>query len=123
MANSILITDDSRTMRTIIRRALRQAGFEPENVFEAEHGRAALDTLEKESIDIIFTDINMPEMNGVELIQAVRASEKWQGIPIVVISTESADDFVQQAMAEGANQFLSKPFTPEQVKEKLAGII
>ena len=123
MANSILITDDSRTMRTIIRRALRQGGFEPETVFEAEHGKAALDVLEKESVDIIFTDINMPEMNGLELIKAVRASEQWKEVPIVVITTESADDFVAQAMAEGANSFLSKPFTPDQVKEKLEGII
>ncbi len=123
MANSILITDDSRTMRTIIRRALRQGGFEPENVFEAEHGKAALDVLEKESVDILFTDINMPEMNGLELIKAVRANEKLKELPIVVITTESADDFVQQAIAEGANSFLSKPFTPDQVKEKLEGII
>ncbi len=123
MANSILITDDSRTMRTIIRRALRQGGFEPENVFEAEHGKAALDVLEQESVDILFTDINMPEMNGLDLIKAVRANEKWAELPIVVITTESADDFVQQAIAEGANSFLSKPFTPDQVKEKLEGII
>ena len=119
----VLIVDDSSTMRKIVHRSLRQSGIELDGVLEASNGKEALDVLKSEEVDIILTDINMPEMNGLELIKAVKMSNETSQIPIIVISTEGADDIVKEAQSLGAAGFIRKPFTPENIKERFEEVI
>ncbi|MGZ8459711.1 MAG: response regulator [Candidatus Deferrimicrobiaceae bacterium] len=116
----VLIVDDSSTMRKIITRSLRQAGFEIGEILEAENGQAGLERLAGASVGIILTDINMPVMDGLTFIENIRANVAWNGMPIIVITTEGSEGLVKEAIKRGANNLIKKPFTPEQVKEKLA---
>lgn len=116
----VLIVDDSSTMRKIITRALRQAGFEIGEILEAENGRAGLERLAGAPVGITLTDINMPVMDGLTFIENVRANAAWNAMPIIVITTEGAESIVKEAIKKGANNLIKKPFTPEQIKEKLA---
>lgn len=116
----VLIVDDSSTMRKIITRALRQAGFEIGEILEAENGRAGLERLAGAPVGITLTDINMPVMDGLTFIETVRANAAWNAMPIIVITTEGAESLVKEAIKKGANNLIKKPFTPEQIKEKLA---
>lgn len=118
----ILIVDDSSTMRKVIIRALRQAGFEIEEIIEADNGQDGLSKLEgNPPVDIVFTDINMPVMNGLDFIGKVRARPEWSRVPVLVITTEGGDATVKDAILRGANDLVRKPFTPEHLKEKLSG--
>jgi two-component system chemotaxis response regulator CheY len=116
----ILIVDDSSTMRKIIARSLRQAGFEIGEILEAGNGQTGLQVLKSTPIQMILTDINMPVMDGLVFIETVRANTAWDRIPIVVITTEGAEAMTKEAVKRGANNLVKKPFTPEQIKEKLA---
>lgn len=116
----ILIVDDSSTMRKIIARSLRQAGFEIGEIVEAEHGQAGLEKLNAQSFGLILTDINMPVMDGLTFIDNIRANPAWDRTPIIVITTEGAESMTKEAVKKGANNLVKKPFTPEQIKEKLA---
>jgi len=113
-----LVVDDSRAMRMILARVLRQSGFE---VVEAGDGREALAVLaEGELPDVALVDWNMPVMNGLELVQALRADPAYQGVHVVMVTTESEAGQVVRAIEAGAEEYLFKPFTPEAVLEKLA---
>ncbi|GAB4239455.1 MAG: response regulator [Deltaproteobacteria bacterium] len=116
----VLIVDDSSTMRKIITRSLRQAGFEIGEILEAENGQAGLERLAGAAVGITLTDINMPVMDGLTFIENVRANAAWNAMPIIVITTEGAESLVKEAIKKGANNLIKKPFTPEQIKEKLA---
>lgn len=118
----ILIVDDSSTMRRIIMRSLRQAGLQIETILEAEDGAKGLETLQANSdIELVFSDVNMPNMNGLELVKGIRASSS--SVPVVMISSEGSESFVQQAMDSGANAYITKPFTPESIKQRLETIL
>ena len=119
----ILIVDDSSTMRKIVGRALRQAGFDFEQTLEAADGRQALDVLKENKVDIILSDINMPNMNGVEFLQAKNDDPAIKSIPVVMITTETGSDILAQAMDLGAKGSIKKPFTPDLVKEVLGKIL
>lgn len=113
-----LVIDDSRTVRAIIGKTLREAGLE---VLEAEHGQAGLDRLrEFPGITIVLVDWNMPVMNGLEFIQAIRSDRANDGIRIMMVTTETEQEQVQKALAAGANEYLMKPFTPEILLAKLS---
>lgn len=116
----VLIVDDSSTMRKIITRSLRQAGFDIGEILEAENGQAGLERLAGASVGITLTDINMPVMDGLTFIDNIRANAAWNAMPIIVITTEGAEALVKEAIKKGANNLIKKPFTPEQIKEKLA---
>ncbi|HHI78707.1 MAG TPA: response regulator [Planctomycetes bacterium] len=121
MAN-ILIVDDSGTMRKIIMRGIRQAGFKVDSFVEAEDGVKGLSALEGTSVDLILSDVNMPNMNGLDFLSAVR--EKYgTSTPVVMITTEGSNDVVNEARTRGANGYLKKPFTPEQVQTVLGPFI
>jgi two-component system, chemotaxis family, chemotaxis protein CheY len=115
--SSVLIVDDSSTMRKIITRSLRQAGFDLEVITEAGDGHEGLSALEKVTVDLILSDINMPNMDGLEFVKRVRA----RGImtPIVMITTEGGEDVIRDAMSSGASSSIRKPFTPAHLQEKL----
>lgn len=116
----ILIVDDSSTMRKIISRSLRQAGFEIGEIVEAENGQAGLDILAASSVQMILTDINMPVMDGLAFIANVRKNSTLDAVPIVVITTEGAEGMTKEAIKKGANNLIKKPFTPEQIRETLS---
>ena len=116
MAYTILIVDDSLTARTFIARTLEIAGVPLKDVHEAANGREALDLLQREWVDMVFADINMPVMNGVELVRAMRANELFQAIPVIIISTDRSTHRMNELKDAGVQAYLTKPITPEELK-------
>ena len=115
----VLIVDDSSVMRKIVERALRQAELDLESVAEAGTGTEGLDLLEAQKVDLILSDINMPAMDGLEFLRQLRARDLAPGVPVVMITTESSEEHVKQAIQAGAQGYIRKPFTAEQVKERV----
>lgn len=118
-----LIVDDSSVMRKIVERSLRQAGIEALVVEEAGNGNEALERLRTGAFDLILSDINMPGMDGLELVRQIKAQNLAPAAPVVMITTESSEEHVRQAIAAGARGYIRKPFTPEQVKERVLPLI
>lgn len=119
MAKTLMIVDDSATMRKIIMRTVRMSGLEFENIEEAGNGVEALEKLSASPVDIVLCDINMPEMTGPEMVKKAREMASCDHTKIVMVSTESAQETIDGVMADGANGFITKPFTPENFQEKL----
>jgi len=118
-----LIVDDSSVMRKIVERALRQAGLELMVVHEAGSGTEGLDLLRAKQVDLILSDINMPSMDGLEFLRQLRAQNLAPGVPVVMITTESSEEHVKQAILAGAQGYIRKPFTAEQVKERVLPLL
>jgi two-component system chemotaxis response regulator CheY len=114
-----LIVDDSSVMRKIVERALRQAGLDPLVVLEAGSGTEGLELLRTKQVDLILSDINMPSMDGLEFLRQLRSQDLAPGVPVVMITTESSEEHVRQAIQSGAQGYIRKPFTAEQVKERV----
>lgn len=123
MALDVLIVDDSAAIRKILQRVLVQADVALGTVHEANDGREALEKLKHAKVGLILSDINMPNMDGLELLGKIRANSAWQSVPIIMVTTEGSQHKVLQALQQGANGYVRKPFTAEQIKEKLAGLI
>lgn len=113
-----LVVDDSRAMRMILARILTRAGF---IVLEAGDGRQAVEVLQQQDLipDLALIDWNMPEMNGYELIQAVRADKRYAAMTLMMVTTESEQSQIVRALAAGAHEYVIKPFTPDAIIEKL----
>jgi two-component system chemotaxis response regulator CheY len=118
-----LIVDDSSVMRKIVERSLRQAGLDPLVVREAGSGVEGLEVLRAEKVDLILSDINMPAMDGLEFVRQIRAQNLAPGVPVVMITTESSEEHVKQAILAGARGYIRKPFTAEQVKERVLPLL
>ena len=118
-----LIVDDSSVMRKIVERALRQAGLDPLVVHEAGNGAEGLDLLKAKRVDLILSDINMPFMDGLEFLRQIQAQNLAPGTPVVMITTESSEEHVKQAIQAGARGYIRKPFTAEQVKERVLPLL
>jgi two-component system chemotaxis response regulator CheY len=118
-----LIVDDSSVMRKIVERSLRQAGLESLVVFEAGSGIEGLEVLKSKRVDIILSDINMPSMYGLEFVRQLRAQQLASGVPVVMITTESSEEHVKQAIQAGARSYIRKPFTTDQVKQKVLSLL
>jgi two-component system chemotaxis response regulator CheY len=114
---NILLVDDSATIRAIIAKSLRLAQIPVHDVLEAPNGAAALALLEEHWIDLIITDIHMPEMDGLELIDRLHADDTYSQIPVVIVSTEGNQDVLEQARQKGVDAFIRKPFTPEEIRD------
>jgi two-component system chemotaxis response regulator CheY len=123
VALDVLIVDDSAAIRKILQRVLVQADVQLGKVLEASDGLEALERLKTETVGLILSDINMPNMDGLELLARLRADDTWKTVPIIMITTEGSQNKVMQALELGANGYVRKPFTAEQIKEKLVGII
>jgi two-component system chemotaxis response regulator CheY len=119
MAHHILIVDDSVLMRTALKRTIDMVGIETESISEAGNGLEALAVLESKPIDLILTDLNMPEMNGVELVHCLKEKPEYANIPVIVITTESNVLRIEDLQAEGIQDYLHKPFTPEEFRETI----
>jgi len=118
-----LIVDDSSVMRKIVERSLRQAGLELGQVHEAGSGVEGIEVLRANSVDLILSDINMPSMDGLEFLRQIRAQNLAAGVPVVMITTESSEEHVKQAIQAGARGYIRKPFTPDQVKERVLPLV
>lgn len=123
MALNVLIVDNSPAIRKILQRVLRHADFPLGDVHEASDGREALEKLKSTPVGLVLSDINMPNMDGLELLAQVKQNELWSKLPVVMITTEGSQEKVMRAIELGAFCYIRKPFTAEQIKEKLAGIV
>jgi two-component system, chemotaxis family, chemotaxis protein CheY len=119
----VLIVDDSSVMRKIVERSLRQAGLEPMVVLEAGSGVEGLEVLGRQTVHLILSDINMPSMDGLEFLRQLRGQNLAAGVPVVMITTESSEEHVKQAILSGAQGYIRKPFTAEQVKERVLPLV
>ncbi|GAD19167.1 chemotaxis response regulator CheY [Helicobacter fennelliae] len=118
----ILVVDDSSTMRRIIKNTLQRLGYE--DILEAEHGVQAWEILDStQNVQVLITDWNMPEMNGLELVKKVRSDERYKDIPIIMVTTEGGKAEVITALKAGVNNYIVKPFTPQVLKEKLEVVL
>ena len=117
----ILIVDDSKAMRAIVMRALRQAGFGDHTFLQAENGQLGLEVVESESPDVILSDWNMPVMGGLEFCSKV--AEKNSKVKFGFITSEASSDLKKEAVDAGASFFVVKPFTPDAIQSALSGVI
>jgi two-component system chemotaxis response regulator CheY len=113
----VLVVDDFATMRRIITNVLRQLGFE--NIVEAEDGTKALQILETEKVDFVITDWNMPQMSGLDLLKAIRASEDKKHIPVLMVTAEAMQENILKAAQAGVNNYIIKPFDAKTLSEKI----
>ena len=123
MDSDILVVDDSAAIRKILTRVLRQTGMAIQTIHEAGDGQDALAVMALHRIDLVLSDINMPKMDGLQLLASLKASPQWQQIPVVMITTEGGETKVAEAVRLGAAGYVRKPFTADQIKEKLVGIL
>ena len=122
MAWNILIVDDSSLTRKRIKRIIEMADLDVERFLDAENGVEALEVLEQSDIDLVLSDLNMPEMCGAEMVHRMKAAEATKSIPVVVISTESKTARIKELLDEGVKDYLHKPFTPEEFKEVMENL-
>ncbi|MEE8431661.1 MAG: response regulator [Candidatus Desulfatibia sp.] len=123
MAFNVLIVDDSLSMRSVIKKTIRVSGFKVGEYFEAADGKEALKILADAWVDLVLTDINMPNMNGLELIAEMHDDQILRSIPVVMVTTEGSEKSVQKSMEMGAKGYIKKPFQPEDIKRMLNSIM
>jgi two-component system chemotaxis response regulator CheY len=123
MNMDVLIVDDSAAIRKILRRVLLQAGIPLGQFYEAGDGLEAIAGLKQQKVHLILSDINMPNMDGLQLLGELKGNQEWKDIPVIMITTEGSQAKVLEAVQLGAAGYVRKPFTAEQIKEKLAGIV
>lgn len=123
MALDVLIVDDSAAIRKILQRVLRQTDVPLGEVLEAGDGCEALETLKTKKVGLILSDINMPNMDGLQLLSQVKANADLHAVPVVMITTEGSQQKVMEAVQLGAAGYVRKPFTADQIKEKLSGLV
>ena len=113
----ILVVDDFATMRRIVKNILRQLGLN--NVVEADDGTTAWEVLNKDNIDFIISDWNMPQMSGIELLRKVRASEEYADIPFLMVTAEAQQENIIEAVQAKVSNYIVKPFTPDTLGQKI----
>lgn len=123
MPKSLMIVDDSATMRKIIMRTVRMSGLEFDRTEEAGNGAEAIEKLKASPVDIVLCDINMPEMPGTEMVKQARQLPNCQNTKIIMVSTESSQELINSVLASGANGYITKPFTPEKFQEQLTPLM
>jgi len=116
MSFNILMVDDSKTVRAVIAKTLRLAEVPVGELFEAANGKEALDILADHWIDLVIADVNMPVMNGLELIERMSEDGLLKTIPVVIVSTEGSAVRIKELESKGARAYIRKPFTPEQIR-------
>ncbi len=123
MSINILIVDDSKTVQAVIEKTLRLSEIEIGNIYHAGNGKEALELLRNNWIDLVLTDINMPIMTGVELIDEMNRDDLLKTTPIVIISTEGSETRIEELKSKGAKAYLRKPFTPESLKDLIVELL
>lgn len=120
---NILIVDDSETVRTIIAKTLQIAGVPTREIFQAANGKQALDILRAQWVDMVFSDINMPEMGGIELLEQMQQEDLLKSIPVIIVSTEGSATRIEAMKAKGVRAYIRKPFSPEQLRTVVMDIV
>ena len=123
MSFNVLIVDDSNSMRAVIKKIVLISGFKMDQCIEAGDGKEALEALAENWVDVIISDINMPEMNGFELLKKLKEDNLLKNIPVIFITTESSEKRMQDAFNLGVKGFIRKPFLPEEVRKILYEVI
>jgi len=123
MSFNVLIVDDSNSIRAVIKKIVTLSGFQMDKCIEASNGREAMEKLADNWVDVIISDINMPEVNGLELLDLLAQNETLKEIPVIMITTEGSEQRMKEAFAHGAKGFIKKPFLPEEIKKVLYEVI
>jgi two-component system, chemotaxis family, chemotaxis protein CheY len=123
MAFNLLIVDDSNSMRTVVKKIVGLTGLEVNQILEADNGRRALDVLGGSWVDAVILDINMPEMNGLELLQRMNEEPLMKNIPVLMMTTEASEAHMKTAFELGAKSFIRKPFVPEELRKTLLAVL
>jgi two-component system, chemotaxis family, chemotaxis protein CheY len=123
MEYSILIVDDSTVTRMVLKKTIGMAGIPTKEIMEASNGREAIDLLCDHPVDLILTDLNMPEMNGMEMTAAILGNPKTRHIPVVLITTHASDVRIHELRSQGVKHYIHKPFTPEMIRDALNNIL
>lgn len=119
MAFRVLIVNDSPVMRAFIRRIIVLSGLEGAEFLEASDGREALNVLREQWVDVVLTDINMPTMDGEQLVRCLEADDLLKSVPVVVVSTDGTESRMHQMLSLGARGYVKKPFLPETLRQEL----
>ncbi len=106
-------------IRQVVKKVIKQVGLQPDKTLEANDGKEALAILEQEDVHLVLSDINMPNMDGMQLLMHLRQIDKYRELPVLMVSTEGSEDTMREAMELGANGYVLKPFTPEAMAEQL----
>jgi two-component system chemotaxis response regulator CheY len=117
MALNILLVDDSSIVRAVLTKTLHLAGVQVKELYTATNGQEALDILKDHWVDLVMTDINMPVMSGIELVDKMHASDLMKSIPVIIVSTDGSAARIEELRAKGVRAFVRKPFTPELIRQ------
>jgi len=117
MALNILVSDDSRSLRKVLIKTIKMCGVGQADFFEAENGKIALEILEKQWIDIVFTDLNMPVMDGYSFLKEVKNNELFKKIPVIIITSEIREKELNELRESDATGIITKPFQPEDIRK------
>lgn len=123
MALNVLIVDDSATLRAVIIKSLRMAELPIQEVYEAPNGAEALKTLRENWVDLVFTDLNMPVMDGLALVEQMAKDDLMKTTPVIVVSTEGSATRIGELKSKGVRAFVRKPFTPEFIRETVERVL
>lgn len=123
MALNILVVDDSTAIRKILIRVLRQTALAIGEIFEARDGLEALEIVRNHPLNLVLSDINMPNLDGLGLLAELKGSPQWKELPVVMITTEGSEEKVGQAIRLGSAAYIRKPFTAEQIQEKIGALL
>jgi len=123
MAYNILVIDDSKTTRTVIIKTLKLTGIDFGKIFEAENGKEGLDCLHNEWIDIVLTDLNMPIMTGIELVDKMYEEDLLKSVPVIIISTDGSSARANDLKEKGVKEYIQKPFTPESLGQVIGEVM
>lgn len=123
MGIHVLVVDDSSVMRKLVLKNLRQGGIELEEYREASNGKEALEELEEGEVDIVLTDWNMPEVDGLEFVMALRKKEQQEHTPVIMFSSEGEKGKVKKALQLGADNYIVKPIETEELTKKVEDTI
>jgi len=121
VTKKILVVDDSATMRSMLMSIIEE--IKDVELVEANNGFEALKALPQQSFDLIITDINMPEINGLEIVHFVKSNPAYQKIPLIIISTEHGQADIKKGLALGAQKYITKPFDPDQLKKTVKELL
>ncbi len=123
MTFSILLVDDSLPMRSVLKKTFKAAGYTDSEFHEAANGKEALDMVKDKWIDIVISDYNMPVMNGMEFVKELKKDDTFKDTPVVIVSTEASQTKIDEFMAHGATGYITKPFTPETIRDTIIDIL
>ena len=123
MKIKIMVVDDSLPMRMVVKKTIRASGFEVDEFVEASNGREALRLLRRKPVDLAIIDYNMPDMDGIEVVKRMKSDPDLKDIPVIIATVEGSRQRVQEFVDSGVEYYIHKPFTPEEVRDKLRLVI